>query len=198
MILQDGANHAVDSSEWAFYQACQQAFNDVCDDGVWQILEPVMSVEVNSPQEFSSQIFSLINGRAGIITGQTGREDWFSLEAEVPLNNMFGFSAELRSLTQGKGKISQLSIMGFDQDFLIPQENTRWSIQDILQHLQRRKIRSLLSGIRSKKQLKLPVDKEGRKRRKIKNPLSFVGFKHNYCMLPFAFYLKIHPENKFF
>merc|ERR1719347_1991522 len=104
MILQDGANHPVDSSEWAFYQACQHAFNDVCEDGVWQILEPVMSVEVNSPQEFASQIFTIINGRSGIITGQTGREDWFSVEAEVPLNNMFGFSAELRSLTQGKGE----------------------------------------------------------------------------------------------
>lgn len=104
MILQDGANHAVDSSEWAFYQATQSAFQDVCDDGVWQILEPVMSVEVNAPQEFTSQVFSLVNNRSGIITGQTGREDWFSLEAEVPLNNMFGFSAELRSQTQGKGE----------------------------------------------------------------------------------------------
>ena len=104
MVLQDGANHAVDSSEWAFYQASQSAFGDVCVEGVWQILEPVMSVEVNSPQEFTSQVFSIINNRSGIITGQTGREDWFSLEAEVPLNKMFGFSAELRGLTQGKGK----------------------------------------------------------------------------------------------
>lgn len=104
MRLQDGANHAVDSSEWAFYQAAQSAFQDVCEEGVWQVLEPVMSVEVNSPHEFSSQVFSLINHRTGIITGQTGRDDWFTLEAEVPLNNMFGFSAELRSLTQGKGE----------------------------------------------------------------------------------------------
>jgi len=106
MRLQDGANHAVDSSEWAFYQAAQSAFLDVCEDGVWQVLEPIMSVEVNSPQEFSSQVFSLINHRTGIITGQTGRDDWFTLEAEVPLNNMFGFSAELRSLTQGKGEFT--------------------------------------------------------------------------------------------
>merc|ERR1739842_143810 len=60
--------------------------------------------EVNSPQEFSSQIYSLMNQRSGIITGQTGRDDWFTVEAEVPLNKMFGFSAELRSLTQGKGE----------------------------------------------------------------------------------------------
>merc|ERR1712115_573949 len=104
MRLQDGANHAVDSSEWAFYQAAQSAFQDVCEEGVWQILEPVMSVEVNSPQEFTSEVFRLVNNRSGIVTGQTGREDWFTLEAEVPLNKMFGFSAELRSMTQGKGE----------------------------------------------------------------------------------------------
>ena len=44
--------------------------------------------------------------RAGIITGQDGRDDWFTLEAEVPLNNMFGFSAALRSATQGKGEFT--------------------------------------------------------------------------------------------
>lgn len=104
MRLRDGANHQVDSSDWAFYQASQSAFQEVCEEGTWQILEPIMRVEVNSPQEFTSQVFGVISGRSGIITGQDGREDWFTLEAEVPLNNMFGFSAELRSLTQGKGE----------------------------------------------------------------------------------------------
>merc|ERR1719266_1326856 len=106
MRLQDGANHQVDSSEWAFYQASQAAFAEVSEDGIWQLLEPVMSVEVNSPNEFTSGIFSLITGRSGIITGQDGRDDWFTLEAEVPLNNMFGFSAALRSATQGKGEFT--------------------------------------------------------------------------------------------
>lgn len=104
MRLQDGAHHMVDSSEWAFYQASQGAFEEVCEDGIWQILEPIMTVEVNSPQEFSSSIFSLITTRSGIITGQDGRDDWFTVTAEVPLNNMFGFSAALRSQTQGKGE----------------------------------------------------------------------------------------------
>ena len=66
-----------------------------------------MSVEVNSPQEFTSEVFRIVNNRTGIVTGQTGREDWFTLEAEVPLNKMFGFSAELRSMTQGKGETVQ-------------------------------------------------------------------------------------------
>lgn len=104
MRLQDGANHQVDSSEWAFYQATQSAFEEVCAEGVWQLLEPVMAVEVNSPVEFSSQVYALVSGRSGIITGQDGRDDWFTIECEVPLNNMFGFSATLRSLTQGKGE----------------------------------------------------------------------------------------------
>lgn len=104
MTLRDGANHAVDSSEWAFYQATQSAYHECFEDGVWQILEPIMFVEVNSPNEFSSNIYSLMNKRKGIIIGQDGRDDWFTVECEVPLNEMFGFSGELRSLTQGKGE----------------------------------------------------------------------------------------------
>jgi len=106
MKLRDGANHAVDSSEWAFYQATQSAFQEVQEEGLWQVLEPVMSVEVNAPQEFTSQLYSIIRDREGVITGQDGTDDWFTLESEVPLNKMFGFSAELRSLTQGKGEYS--------------------------------------------------------------------------------------------
>jgi len=106
MRLQDGANHQVDSSEWAFYQATQSAFQEVQEEGIWQVLEPVMSVEVTAPQEFTSQAYSIIRDREGVITGQDGSDDWFTLECEVPLNKMFGFSAELRSLTQGKGEYS--------------------------------------------------------------------------------------------
>jgi len=104
MVLKDGASHMVDSSEWAFYQASQSAFQDCCEDGTWIVLEPVMSVEVNCPNEFTSSVFSILTRRSGLIIGQDGRDDWFTVEAEVPLNNMFGFSSELRGATQGKGE----------------------------------------------------------------------------------------------
>ena len=68
------------------------------------ILEPIMTVEVNSPIEFTSSVFGMVNKREGVVIGQDGRDDWFTIEAEVPLNKMFGFSAELRGNTQGKGK----------------------------------------------------------------------------------------------
>ena len=71
----------MDSSEWAFYQATQSAFEECCEDGIWQVshltvqpstellqvLEPIMSVEVNSPQEFSSSVYSLVNNRSGLL-----------------------------------------------------------------------------------------------------------------------------------
>jgi len=104
MVLKDGASHMVDSSEWAFYQASQSAFQDCCEDGKWIVLEPVMNVEVNSPIEFTSAVFSMLTKRSGLVTGQDGRDDWFTVLAEVPLNNMFGFSSELRGATQGKGE----------------------------------------------------------------------------------------------
>lgn len=104
MRLKDGAHHMVDSSEWAFYQASQSACQDCAEEGKWTILEPIMTVEINIPSEFSSQLMGMLTKRSGLIIGQDGRDDWFTVEAEVPLNNMFGFSPELRGNTQGKGE----------------------------------------------------------------------------------------------
>lgn len=94
--LQDGAHHIVDSSELAFMLAAQGAVKEVFADGFWQILEPVMSVEVTAPVEFQGQVMGQLNKRQGIITGSDGTEGWFTVYAEVPLNNMFGYAGELR------------------------------------------------------------------------------------------------------
>ncbi|XP_053601089.1 elongation factor G, mitochondrial [Plodia interpunctella] len=104
--LQDGAHHIVDSSELAFFLAAKGAVKDVFDTGAWQILEPIMYVEVTLPEEFHGTVLGQLNKRGGIVTGTEGAEGWTTLYAEVPLNNMFGYAGELRSMTQGKGEFS--------------------------------------------------------------------------------------------
>ncbi|XP_053403561.1 elongation factor G, mitochondrial-like [Mercenaria mercenaria] len=102
--LRDGDHHAVDSSDWAFQQAAHGAMKSVYEKGHWQILEPVMNVEVNAPSEFQSAVLQGLSKRSGIVTGTDSNEGYFSIFCEVPLNNMFGYSTELRSQTQGKGE----------------------------------------------------------------------------------------------
>ncbi|XP_059483292.1 elongation factor G, mitochondrial [Neocloeon triangulifer] len=104
--LLDGAHHVVDSSEHSFFLAAQGAMRDLFSDGVWQILEPIMSVEITGPEEFQSNVMGQLNKRHAILTGTDKHEDWFSIFAEIPLNEMFGYSSELRSSTQGKGEFS--------------------------------------------------------------------------------------------
>ncbi|XP_011504803.1 PREDICTED: elongation factor G, mitochondrial [Ceratosolen solmsi marchali] len=104
--LIDGANHMVDSSELAFFLATQGAIKQTFETGNWYVLEPIMAVEVTGPIEFQSVIINHLNKRQGIITGQEQIEEWFTIYVEVPLNDMFGFSSQLRSFTQGKGEFS--------------------------------------------------------------------------------------------
>ncbi|XP_050685409.1 elongation factor G, mitochondrial [Leptidea sinapis] len=104
--LQDGAHHIVDSSELSFFLAAKGAVREVFEEGAWQILEPIMFVEVTMPEEFHGTVIGQLNKRGGIITGTEGGDGWTSIYAEVPLNNMFGYAGELRSMTQGKGEFS--------------------------------------------------------------------------------------------
>lgn len=102
--MQDGAHHEVDSSDWAFYQATQFAFEECYEAGQWQILEPIMLVEVSVPDEFSSSASGIVTKRNGVIVSSESVENWFTVSFEAPLNDMFGFASELRSATQGKGE----------------------------------------------------------------------------------------------
>ncbi|ALC38805.1 ico [Drosophila busckii] len=104
--LKDGGHHIVDSSELAFMLAAHGAIKEVFQQGSWQILEPIMLVEVTAPEEFQGAVMGHLSKRHGIITGTEGTEGWFTVYAEVPLNDMFGYASELRSSTQGKGEFT--------------------------------------------------------------------------------------------
>lgn len=108
VVLQDGASHAVDSSDMAFRTCMANAVRDTMKKADPSILEPVMTVEVDAPSEFQGAVVAAINRRMGMIQSSDVNDDGSGIKviAEVPLANMFGYSTELRSLTQGKGEFS--------------------------------------------------------------------------------------------
>ncbi|XP_057302230.1 elongation factor G, mitochondrial-like [Hydractinia symbiolongicarpus] len=105
-ILEDGAAHAVDSSELAFRLATIGAVKQAFDSANPVLLEPVMAVEVVAPSETQGTVMGGVNKRKGLVTGTESSDEYFTVYADVPLNEMFGYSNELRSLTQGKGEFS--------------------------------------------------------------------------------------------
>lgn len=104
MVLKDGDSHCVDSSDWAFQLAAEGAMRQVMEEGLWKILEPIMLVEVTSPSEFQGEILNGISKRSGLIVNCENFEGYATIEAKIPLNSMFGFSAYIRSQTQGKAE----------------------------------------------------------------------------------------------
>ena len=105
-ILEDGQAHPVDSSELAFRLAGQGAFREAFAKASPVVLEPIMKVEVVAPVEFQGTVIGGINQRKGTIVDSEARDDEFTLLAEVSLNDMFGYSSQLRGMTQGKGEYS--------------------------------------------------------------------------------------------
>ncbi|KAJ2726244.1 Elongation factor G, mitochondrial [Coemansia sp. Benny D115] len=106
MVLEDGAAHSVDSSELAFRLATLNAFREAFRASGPRILEPLMTVEVSAPLEFQGNVLGSLNKRKGLIIDTETQEDYCVIVCEVPLNNMFGYSTELRSATQGKGEFT--------------------------------------------------------------------------------------------
>lgn len=105
-VLKDGAFHAVDSSELAFRNATIGAFREAYKNTKPVILEPIMTVEVVAPSEFQSAVIGGLNQRRGTIIDSEVRDEEFVCTAEVALNDMFGYSSQLRGATQGKGEFS--------------------------------------------------------------------------------------------
>jgi elongation factor G len=115
--LVDGASHDVDSSSLAFEIAARAAFREVAPKGGVKLLEPIMRVEVVTPEEFVGDVMGDLAGRRGQVTGTDRRSNAQVISAMVPLANMFGYVNNLRSMTQGRAQYT----MHFDHYTLVPQ-----------------------------------------------------------------------------
>ena len=106
VTLLDGSFHDVDSSEMAFKICASMAFQEACKKGAPQMLEPVMEVEVVTPEEFMGDVIGRLNSKRGKIKDLSDRAGAKVVRAEVPLSGMFGYSTDLRSATQGRASYS--------------------------------------------------------------------------------------------
>ena len=117
VTLQDGAFHEVDSSEMAFKIAGSMAFKEAARKASAVLLEPVMSVEVTTPEDYMGDVIGDLNGRRGQIQQMEDRAGAKVIRALVPLSEMFGYVGDLRSKTQGRAVYS----MQFDSYAEVPE-----------------------------------------------------------------------------
>ena len=102
VTLVDGSYHQVDSSQVAFELAGQLAFREACTKAGLTLLEPIMKVVVTTPEDFVGNVTGDLNRRRGMIVNSDQRGNTRIVEAEVPLSEMFGYTTELRSMSQGR------------------------------------------------------------------------------------------------
>jgi elongation factor G len=133
VVINDGAAHAVDSSEMAFVAAARGAFRSCYGAGKPIILEPVMKLAVEGPAEFQGAALKTIMQRRGTVIGTTEESGFCRVEAEVPLAEMFGYATDLRSQTQGKAEFT----MEFARYLPCPSETTKELLE---KYADRRKI----------------------------------------------------------
>jgi len=106
VVINDGSSHSVDSSEMAFQAAARGAFIEGYRKAKPVILEPIMKVVVETPTEFQGSVMGSLNQRRGMIVGTQDEGVICSIEAQIPLGEMFGYTTGLRSLTQGKAQFT--------------------------------------------------------------------------------------------
>ena len=109
--LFDGSYHDVDSSEMAYKVAASLALKNAAKKCGPVLLEPIMAVEVTAPSDYLGSVMGDISSRRGMIEGQEERGNAVSVQASVPLSEMFGYATDLRSFTQGRGNYT----MQFDR-----------------------------------------------------------------------------------
>jgi elongation factor G len=115
--LTDGKYHEVDSNALTFDIAARAAFRELATKGVAKLLEPIMKVEVVTPEDFLGGVIGDLNSRRGQVQGTDSRGNAQVITAMVPLANMFGYINTLRSMTQGRAQYS----MEFDHYEQVPQ-----------------------------------------------------------------------------
>jgi len=106
ITLTDGAAHSVDSSEMAFKTAAKNAFRGAFQSAGPVLLEPIMSVEIECPDDYQGTVVGGLNRRRGMIQDTSSRDGFTTIRCDVPLAEMFGYSTELRSATSAKGEFT--------------------------------------------------------------------------------------------
>ncbi|MDB0030480.1 elongation factor G [Opitutales bacterium] len=134
ITLVDGSFHDVDSSEMAFKMAGIFAFKDAMKNANPILLEPIMQVEVSTPEEYQGELMGDLNRRRGQIQGMESRGNACIIQAFVPLENMFGYSTDMRSLSSGRADYS-MTPSHFEQ---VPQS----LVQSIVETLSREPART--------------------------------------------------------
>lgn len=123
VIVYDGSYHDVDSSEIAFKMATKMAFKTGMEKASPVLLEPIMQVEVDTPDDHMGDVIGDLSSRRGKILGMTAKGTAQIINAEVPLGEMFGYATDLRSMTKGRA--------GYTMEFKLYQEVPR-NVQDAL------------------------------------------------------------------
>ncbi len=130
ITLIDGSYHDVDSSEMAFKIAGSIGFKEGCRNAQPTLLEPIMKIEVSTPEEFMGSVIGDLNSRRGKILNMTARHSTQVVSAEVPLALMFGYATDLRSMSQGRANYS----MEFNRYAVVPSNVSNEIISRAQQH----------------------------------------------------------------
>ncbi len=116
IVVYDGSYHEVDSSEMAFKIAGSMGFKNGLEKASPVLLEPIMKVQIITPEDYFGDLMGNVSGRRGTILGTDDRNGAKIIDAEIPLSEMFGYATELRSRTQGRGQFT----MQFDHYSEVP------------------------------------------------------------------------------